>query len=84
MSSVARRLSLKNAGVVTSHSAVTSKIADVVNSHSDADIVSSSLGFYFKRINVDDNSSAITPEAVIRCPSYLDTIPNESTSQIRD
>jgi hypothetical protein len=65
MSSVARRLSLKNAGVVTSHSAVTSKIADVVNSHSGADMISSSLGFYSKCINVDNNSSAITPEAAI-------------------
>jgi hypothetical protein len=65
MSSVAQQLSLKNAGVVTSHSAVTSKSADVVNSHSDADMVSSTLGLYFKRINVDNSSSAITPEAAI-------------------
>jgi hypothetical protein len=65
MSSVARPLSLKNVGVVISHSAVTFKIADVVNSHSGADMTSSSLGLYFKCIKVDNNSLAITPEAVI-------------------
>jgi hypothetical protein len=65
MSLVTRQLSLKNDGVVTGHSAVTSKSADVVNSYFDIDMVSSSLGLYFKRANIDNNSSAITPEAAI-------------------
>ena len=83
MSSVAWRLSLKNTGVVTSHSTVTSKIADVVNSHSDADMVSSSLGLYFNGINGDNNSSAITPKSDDMTSELFSTIPEESTSQIR-
>ena len=50
----------KAAGVARYHSAVTSKSTDVVISHSDADVASSSLGRYFKYVNVDNNSSAIT------------------------
>jgi hypothetical protein len=54
-----------------SHSAVTSKSADVVISHSDADVASSSLGRYFKYVNVDNNSSAITPKSVDMMPKLF-------------
>ena len=75
MSSVARWLSLKNAGIVTSHSAVTSKSADVVINHSDAGVVSSSLGRYFKSVDVDNNSSAITPKSVDVMPELFNYYP---------
>jgi hypothetical protein len=55
----------------------------VVISHSDVDVASSSLGRYFKSVNVDNNSSAITPKRDDMTPELLSTIPEESTSQIR-
>jgi hypothetical protein len=63
--------------------AITSKSADVVISHSDADVASSSLERYFKSVNVDNNSSAITPKSDDMTSELFSTIPEESTSQIR-
>jgi hypothetical protein len=54
-----------------SHSAATSKSADVVINHSDAGVVSSSLGRYFKSVDVDNNSSAITPKSDDMTPELL-------------
>jgi hypothetical protein len=43
----------------------------MVISHSDADVASSSLGRYFKSVNVDNNSSAITPKSDDMTPELL-------------
>jgi hypothetical protein len=43
----------------------------VVINHSDADVVSSSPGRYFKSVNVDNNSSAITPKSGDMMPELL-------------
>jgi hypothetical protein len=43
----------------------------VVISHFDTDGASSSLGRYFKSVNVDNNSSAITPKSDDMTPELL-------------
>ena len=43
----------------------------MVINHSDAGVVSSSLGRYFKSVDVDNNSSAITPKSVDMMPKLF-------------
>ena len=43
----------------------------MVINHSDTGVVSSSLGRYFKSVDVDNNSSAITPKSDDMTPELL-------------